>query len=310
LLNSPTRDWDGSGVVDLADYAVFASQWLAQDCGQPDWCGGADLDRDGSVGIVDLLMFSDFWLWGTPNWQGATEPSLPPAPPQDPNVFYAVIDPNGLAELSIPVGQSMRLYLNKTTLGQDVYVFSLEVNLSDPNLGWIDNTEYDPNCLDCSGTAEILATPRSTLFDYWGPGYTQEEGIQFVAASFSGPMDDGLIASFVYTPTAVGTVTLELIDHMEGAVTELRSLVLHQYDPEAQQMMMKSGTLEDGEAMVLSTSSETAEPISQETVDEIVSYLETLYEESPELRETIDEERWQEFIDAVKASADTESLAY
>ncbi|NLW84626.1 MAG: hypothetical protein GXY41_09545 [Phycisphaerae bacterium] len=308
LQNSPTRDWNANGTVDLADYAVLASRWMAQDCREPDWCGGVDLDRDGNVGIVDLLMFADYWLWGTPNWHKPTKPSLPPPPPQNPDVFYAVVDPNGLAEVSIPVGQSIRLYLDKTTLDRDVYVFSLEVNLSDPNLGWIDHTEYDPNDLFAGGTAEILATPRSTFFDYWGPGYMQFEGIQFVAASFNGPINDGAIASFVYTPTAVGTVSLELIDHLEDNATERRSLVLHQYAVEEQQMM-KSGTGEGGESMMFSTASET-ESISQETVDEIVLQLETIYEESPELQETINEKDWQEFIDAVKASADVERLEY
>ena len=69
LQNSPTRDWNANGTVDLADYAVLASRWMAQNCGEPDWCGGVDLDRDGNVGIVDLLMFADYWLWGTPNWR-------------------------------------------------------------------------------------------------------------------------------------------------------------------------------------------------------------------------------------------------
>ena len=136
----------------------------------------------------------------------------------------------------------------------------------------------------------------------------QFEGIQFVAASFGGPINDGAIASFVYTPTAVGTVTLELIAYLEDTATERRSLVLHQYAPEEQQMM-KSGTGEGGESMMFSTAPET-EPISQETVDEIVLQLETIYEESPELQETINENDWQEFIDAVKASADVERVEY
>jgi hypothetical protein len=95
-----------------------------------------------------------------------------------------------------------------------VYVFSLEATVSDPNLGWIDNTPYDPNDPYGGGTAEILAAPRWDIFDHWGPGYSQDEGIRFFALSLSGPIDDGLIASFVYTPIAEGTVTLDLVTYL------------------------------------------------------------------------------------------------
>lgn len=290
LLNSPTRDWDSSGVVGLADWAVFASMWESQGCAAPDWCGGTDLDRDGTVGLVDLAMFSDFWLWGSPNWQRPIEKPVLPAVPQDPNVFYAIIDPNGMSEASIPVGQSIRLYLHKTTLDESVYIFSLEVTNSDPNLGWIDNTAYDPNNPPGYGSAELLATPRCEFFDYWGPGYTQEEGIQFLAASIYEPIYDGLIASFVYTPAAEGTVTLELVNYLDSASAELFSIVLHQYDP-YEQMAMSSDTT-----------------MSSESIEEIVQTLEEIWEETPEVRETIEEERWIEFIEAVKASAESETL--
>jgi subtilisin family serine protease len=37
--------------------AVFASYWLEQECGRPDWCGGADLDQDSVVSFVDFALF-------------------------------------------------------------------------------------------------------------------------------------------------------------------------------------------------------------------------------------------------------------
>ncbi|MHC4477244.1 MAG: choice-of-anchor Q domain-containing protein [Planctomycetota bacterium] len=34
--------------------AAFASYWLRADCGVPDWCGGFDLDQDGTVNFADF----------------------------------------------------------------------------------------------------------------------------------------------------------------------------------------------------------------------------------------------------------------
>jgi hypothetical protein len=41
----------------LKDFAVFASHWRQTDCGPPDWCSGADLDRSSMVDFADLAMF-------------------------------------------------------------------------------------------------------------------------------------------------------------------------------------------------------------------------------------------------------------
>jgi hypothetical protein len=149
-------------------------------------------------------------------------------PPADPNIIFEVTDANGLDEITLPVGQSIRLYVTKDTVNTNLYAFGLEVNNSDPNLGWIDNTEYDPNDPNAS-TAEILATPRDTGYDYYGPGYTQEEGIQFSAVSFSNPMQDGDLASFIYTATQPGYVVLSLVDYSETAT--LHDIVICQTDP-------------------------------------------------------------------------------
>ncbi len=48
------------------DYATFASQWLKTNCSQSNaWCSGADRDRDGNVGLDDLMNLAQWWLLGT-----------------------------------------------------------------------------------------------------------------------------------------------------------------------------------------------------------------------------------------------------
>ncbi len=37
--------------------AVLTSHWLAGDCGEPDWCAGADLNRDSVVDFIDFAFF-------------------------------------------------------------------------------------------------------------------------------------------------------------------------------------------------------------------------------------------------------------
>jgi hypothetical protein len=37
--------------------AVFASHWLRDDCGPPDWCGDFDLDRNAAVNFLDFAAF-------------------------------------------------------------------------------------------------------------------------------------------------------------------------------------------------------------------------------------------------------------
>ena len=37
--------------------AVLISHWLAADCGEPDWCAGADLNRDSVVDFIDFAFF-------------------------------------------------------------------------------------------------------------------------------------------------------------------------------------------------------------------------------------------------------------
>ena len=51
--------------VDFFDFAFFAGQWLTDEqCGELDWCDGADLTQNGSVDWFDLHDFSQEWLQG------------------------------------------------------------------------------------------------------------------------------------------------------------------------------------------------------------------------------------------------------
>jgi hypothetical protein len=52
---------DGIGKVDMIDFAILARNWLDQ-CAYPNWCEGADLDISGTVGLDDLLIFTQSWL--------------------------------------------------------------------------------------------------------------------------------------------------------------------------------------------------------------------------------------------------------
>jgi hypothetical protein len=56
-------DINGDGVVNTLDFAIIASQWL-NDCGYPGWCGGADINLSGEIGLDDLNLFAISWLDG------------------------------------------------------------------------------------------------------------------------------------------------------------------------------------------------------------------------------------------------------
>jgi hypothetical protein len=60
----PSADLTEDCFVGMADFGLFASQWLREDCVTPEWCEGADLDTSGAVGLADLAGLAGQWLTG------------------------------------------------------------------------------------------------------------------------------------------------------------------------------------------------------------------------------------------------------
>jgi hypothetical protein len=227
ISNTPTRDIKPDGFVNLADFMIFSTYWLADDCSDPNnSCYAADFSRNGSVGFEDVILFADYWLHGNPGWKPAEEKTPPsPAPAESDiatDVIYTIADANSLSEITLEIGESTILYIVKSSIHDETFVFNTEVNLSDPNAGWIDS-------------AQILAMPRMDTFDFIGAGSTQYEGIEFFAANIGASMLDGDMAAFVYTAAQTGDVTLSLIDYTEPAA-KLGSITIHQVEPVVQQL--------------------------------------------------------------------------
>jgi hypothetical protein len=297
LSNVPTRDFKGDGVVDFLDFAILASEWGATTCSDPNWCKGTDLDFSGYVDWSDLGLFTKYWLWG-PSFQ---EPDY--YYPEDPNIIYSIVDTNDSNEITIDVNENVTLYVKMTTTeANNVSIFDIEVNISDTNFASIDNREYDPNDPNAS-TARILAEPRDAGFDYYGPGFNQEEGIYLSAVSAWAPMSDGNLASFVFTCEGPGDVTLTLINwhsyNVDGVEVfpKLEGLTIHQVDANSQQTMGE-GT---AGALAMDAGLE-SEPVEQTNTEELANWLEDLWVEDEQMRETYTEEEWNDLVDGIRDS--------
>lgn len=283
--NVANRDLDFDGVVDFRDFALFASDWGAADCNEPNWCQATDMDRNGVVDFNDLRLFVEYWLWG------ASEDEPNDYYPEDANMVYSIVDANGDSEITIDINNSITLYLEiSSTEANDVQAFEIEVLISDINLGSIDNTEH-PN-----GTALILAEPnRSTGWDYWGPGLEQEEGIRLIGATTGCAIADGNLASFEFTCTGPGEVALSLKNwdsrdpNGTSVYPKLESMVIHQVDPNSQQPM-------GGGESQQSQSSEPTDP------GEAADWLDDLWGEEKDIRDTYSKSEWNDFVDEVENS--------
>ena len=53
---------NGTGLVDFADFAIFARHWLETDCFPPLYCEGADINKSDGLDMQDLYEFSSSWL--------------------------------------------------------------------------------------------------------------------------------------------------------------------------------------------------------------------------------------------------------
>ncbi len=288
--NVPTRDLNSDEAVDFLDFATFSSHWNETGCGNANWCAGADIDRDGDVDNKDLGLFVEYWLWP----DSGNEPDSPDDPgyPEDANVIYRIVNVNGLSEITIDVNESITLYVDiASTTENNVRSFDIDVDISDPNLGSIDNTQYP------DGTAQILAEPdRLSFADYWSPGLGQEEGIRLSGATLNSAIADGHLASFVFTCEGQGDVTLELKNwasfntDSEAVFPKLETIVIHQIDP--LMMMEMGGGMEE---MM-------GPPTDEIDIDELVSQLEELWSEDKEIKKTYSRTEWNDFIDSVRNS--------
>jgi hypothetical protein len=300
LTNVPTRNlnYDPNQHVDFIDYTIFSSKWGDISCVEPNWCQGADLDRDGYVDYNDLGLFVDYWLWNTvPDYNSkAKESSGEETYPVDPNIIFRIVDINGVNDITLDVNQSIRLYVGLVTYGyQDVQSFNVEVNISNTNSGSIDNTEHP------SGTAEILAVPyRDTKWDYWAPGVEQQEGIILMGITKGGAIADGSLASFVYTPLAEGDIELSLINRgsldtdNEYIFPKLEKIIIHQVDPSSQQMM--GGGME---SMSMTEGTEEELPPEPYTEEEFVNDLEVFWKDNEAFKDEVSKKELNQFIDEI-----------
>lgn len=234
--HAPSCDFNQDGIVNFNDFSQIAKYWLADDCIDVNDCIAVDLDFDSIVDHNDLAIFSEFWLW-----DGSVpepEPNIPPlpAPTPDPNIIYSIVDANGLDEITLGINESITFYVDLATIDHnDLRSFDIEVHISDPNLGSINNVQ-DPNA-----TAAILATPRCSMFDNWEAAINDETAITFstysIALDPNGGINDGHLVSFVYTANSTGDVILNVVNVLSRdmgsspiyPVTE--SILIHQSDP-------------------------------------------------------------------------------
>ncbi|MHC4499310.1 MAG: hypothetical protein ACYS21_09390 [Planctomycetota bacterium] len=292
----PTRDLDSDELVNFADFAIFASQWTATNCNEPNWCSGADLDRDSDVDYNDLGLFVEYWLW-PPTGGGANEPTEPDQTcPEDPNVTYRIVDVSDSNEITIDANETVTLYVRMATTPQNnVRTFNIEVNISDTNLGSIDNRVYDPDDPN-SSTARVLAEPRLSWADYCGPGTAQPEGITFFGTNLDAPISDGNLASFEFTCKGQGDVGLHLINwysyniDSQDVCPKLESIIIHQVDPNSQQAMGMG--VEESSTMLYTP--------AQPDADAVLSLLEEIWLQDEEVRETISESEWNAFMESVE----------
>lgn len=56
------RDFFADDKINYKDFARFSEQWFRDNCDEPDWCDGTDLDQSGAVDYNDLRIFAESWL--------------------------------------------------------------------------------------------------------------------------------------------------------------------------------------------------------------------------------------------------------
>jgi hypothetical protein len=56
-----TGDIDGNSTVNWADLAALTNNWLVDNCTDPNWCDGTDLNQDGDVNLADFALLGQNW---------------------------------------------------------------------------------------------------------------------------------------------------------------------------------------------------------------------------------------------------------
>jgi hypothetical protein len=61
----PAADWVCPDGVNFADFAYFAERWQTTGCNSSNnFCGGTDMNGSGTVDMQDFAMFAENWLSG------------------------------------------------------------------------------------------------------------------------------------------------------------------------------------------------------------------------------------------------------
>jgi cyclophilin family peptidyl-prolyl cis-trans isomerase len=64
LYGTIAADIDVDGKVNFDDFEILSSHWMAQNCVAPNWCAGADINKNGSVDTPDVIILAERWLNG------------------------------------------------------------------------------------------------------------------------------------------------------------------------------------------------------------------------------------------------------
>ncbi|AQQ09098.1 Haloalkane dehalogenase [Sedimentisphaera cyanobacteriorum] len=56
-----TPDISKDGKINLIDLSIMAEKWLSQDCFEPDWCQGTDINHSGDVSFADIEFLATYW---------------------------------------------------------------------------------------------------------------------------------------------------------------------------------------------------------------------------------------------------------
>lgn len=115
IANGALGDFDDDSDVDYLDLANLASNWLNSPCGDPDWCGVADLDLNQRVDFNDFVILAA-------NWGPSNSP--PPSAPDNFTIFNKNTYPTRLA-----IGPNADLYVTDAKSGS-VFIYDLNFTVT------------------------------------------------------------------------------------------------------------------------------------------------------------------------------------